>query len=104
MRFRILPGILEIIEGDAKYSQIRDVSAEDLLGRETIADKPCFPYLENKVVLVTGAGGSIGSEICRQVMRYKARSLILLGMERTAFISFPVSWERSRDIQPRFIL
>jgi FlaA1/EpsC-like NDP-sugar epimerase len=79
VRFRIVPGLLEIIKGDAKYSQIRDVKEDDLLGRETVALKESFSYLEGSVVLITGAGGSIGSELCRQVIGYRARDIILLG-------------------------
>lgn len=79
VRFRIVPGILEIIRGDAKYAQIREINEEDLLGRETIDLKEDFSYLKDKTVFVTGAGGSIGSELCRQVLKYKAKKLILLG-------------------------
>ncbi|MBN1521432.1 MAG: polysaccharide biosynthesis protein [Candidatus Aureabacteria bacterium] len=79
VRFRIVPGVLEIIKGDAKYVQIREVNEDDLLGRETIEMKERFDYLQDKVVLITGAGGSIGAELSRQALQYKAKSLVLLG-------------------------
>jgi len=95
VRFRIVPGILEIIEGDAKYAQIRNVSEEDLLGREIIALKEEFSYLKDKVVLVTGAGGSIGSELCRQALRYEAKQLIMLGHGENSI--YLISQELKKD-------
>jgi len=63
------PGIGELIDGRVSFKMIRDVSYEDLLGREqvTIDTKGIGQYLKDKVVLVTGAGGSIGSQLCREV-------------------------------------
>ncbi len=79
--FRIVPGLLEIIHGPVRLEQVRDASPEDLLGRETvhfdmdwIAGK-----LAGRTVLVTGAGGSIGGEICRQIGRFPLARLVLLG-------------------------
>ncbi len=81
VRHRIVPGIYEILSGKVSISQIREVDVEDLLRRdpvrldlEEIAD-----YLRGRVVLITGAGGSIGSEIVRQVARFKPERVILLG-------------------------
>ncbi|MVP00493.1 polysaccharide biosynthesis protein [Paenibacillus lutrae] len=80
-RLKIIPHIHEFIQGKMAANQMRDVQVEDLLGRdpidtdlENIAD-----YVQNKIVLVTGAGGSIGSELCRQVAPFKPRKLLLLG-------------------------
>lgn len=77
----ILPGIYEIIEGTASVSQLRDVQIEDLLGRDPVKldDTAVSAFIKDKVVLVTGAGGSIGSEICRQVAKMCPKKLILLG-------------------------
>lgn len=77
----ILPGIYEIIEGTASVSQLRNVDIEDLLGRNTIKldDIAVNKFINGKVILVTGAGGSIGSEICRQVAKMYPKKLILLG-------------------------
>ncbi len=78
---RILPGLFELINGRVSVSQLREVSLEDLLGREPVnLDSASIAgYIENKVVLVTGAGGSIGSELCRQIMRFQPREILLLG-------------------------
>lgn len=78
---RILPGLFELINGRVSVSQLREVSLEDLLGREPVKldSASIAGYLEDRCVLVTGAGGSIGSELCRQIMRFQPRKLILLG-------------------------
>ncbi|UCC62004.1 MAG: polysaccharide biosynthesis protein [Anaerolineae bacterium] len=78
--FKTIPGMYELLNDAIGVSQIRDVQIEDLLRRDPIhiqADDA--PYLHNKVALVTGAGGSIGSELCRQVARRHPRHLVLLG-------------------------
>ena len=78
---KILPGIYELINGRVSVSQVREVRVEDILGREPVeVDLDSIAgYLTGKAVLVTGAGGSIGSELCRQAARFKPRELILLG-------------------------
>lgn len=77
---KTIPGIYEIIEGKVDIKNIRDVEIEDLLGRETINinTKEISNYLENKTILVTGGGGSIGSELCRQIAKVNPKKLILL--------------------------
>ncbi len=79
--FKIVPGIRAIIEGEVSYSQIRPVAPEDLLGRETVTFRAggASDVVAGRSVLVTGAGGSIGSELCRQLIQLKPRELILLG-------------------------
>ncbi len=79
--YRIAPGLLEIIKGPVHLEQIRDVRPEDLLGRETVEfdEAEIARFLDGRTVLVTGAGGSIGGEICRQVARFEVERLILLG-------------------------
>ena len=79
-RMRILPGMYQIINGEVNVSKLREVQIEDLLGRDPIEVNvdEIIGYVNNKVILVTGAGGSIGSELCRQIAQHGPRKLILL--------------------------
>lgn len=80
VRFRTVPSITDIASGKLKVSQIRDVDITDLLGRAEIElDLDLIEnYIKDKVILVTGAGGSIGSEMCRQVCRFGPKQLLLI--------------------------
>jgi FlaA1/EpsC-like NDP-sugar epimerase len=84
-RIRILPAISDIIINNKVLNQIRDVELEDLLGREPVTlDKSGISYyLRGKTVLVSGAAGSIGSEICRQIAEFEPGKLILLDNAET---------------------
>jgi UDP-N-acetylglucosamine 4,6-dehydratase len=75
-----MPSINDVVSGKAKIEEIRDVDIEDLLGRDEVApDRSLLSEcISRKSVLVTGAGGSIGSELCRQIIRLKPHKLILL--------------------------
>ncbi|WP_319549665.1 nucleoside-diphosphate sugar epimerase/dehydratase [Desulfogranum marinum] len=77
--FKVLPGIGEIIDGKVSVQAMRDISYADLLGREEVRldQKEIGSYLCDQVILVTGAGGSIGSELCRQVLRFAPKQIIL---------------------------
>ena len=79
-KLKTLPGIYEIIDGKVDIKKIRDVDIEDLLGREPIKTnlKEVSEYVQEKVVLVTGGGGSIGSELCRQIATFKPKHLIIV--------------------------
>ncbi len=79
--YRIIPGVFEILGGTVDVSPIRNVDVEDLLRRPpvTVNSKKILAYLSNNVVLVTGAGGSIGSELCRQICKIRPRQILLLG-------------------------
>jgi FlaA1/EpsC-like NDP-sugar epimerase len=79
-RLRILPGMYQIINGDVNVTKLREVQIEDLLGRDPIEVNvnEIMGYVSKKVVLVTGAGGSIGSELCRQIAQHQPEQLILL--------------------------
>ncbi len=77
---KILPGIDDLVGGRASLSQLRNVEVEDLLGREPVKVDldQIVGYTDGKVVLVTGGGGSIGSELCRQLASHRVRQLIIL--------------------------
>ena len=79
-KLKIVPGLYELIDGRVSVNQIRELQVEDLLDREPVkVDLDSMAgYLSGRTVLVTGAGGSIGSELCRQIARFKPRCLILL--------------------------
>lgn len=78
-KLRSLPGLYQLANGDVNVSKLRDVEVEDLLGREPIRVDmdSILGYVQNKVVLVTGGGGSIGSELCRQIANHRPAQLIV---------------------------
>ena len=78
--YKILPGIGELIDGRVSIKALRDISYEDLLGRKPVHldAMGIRNYLDGKTVLITGCGGSIGSELCRQVIKFQPRLVILL--------------------------
>lgn len=78
---KIVPGLYEIIEGDVTWKQIRPVSAEDLLGREEVGFdfELLNPFYKNKTVFITGAGGSIGSELVKQLLKLPVKKLYAFG-------------------------
>ncbi len=79
-KLRTLPGIYQLVNGEVDVSKIRDVDVEDLLGRDPITinlDK-IMGYVQGKTVLVTGGGGSIGSELCRQIATHHPKQLIIV--------------------------
>jgi FlaA1/EpsC-like NDP-sugar epimerase len=80
IRFRTVPSITDIASGKLKVSQIRDVDINDLLGRDVVQleIELIERFLKDKVIIVTGAGGSIGSEMARQVCGFSPRELVLL--------------------------
>jgi FlaA1/EpsC-like NDP-sugar epimerase len=80
IRFRTVPSITDIASGKLRVSQIRDVDINDLLGREAVKlDMDLIEaFAQNKTILVTGAGGSIGSEMCRQLCNFKPKLLVLI--------------------------
>ena len=79
-KVRILPGTKELIKDKPIMQSFRDVKIEDLLGREPIKldNKNIAKLIENKVVLVTGGGGSIGSELCRQIIKFNPQKLVIV--------------------------
>ena len=83
--YKTLPGIGEIINGSASVKILRDVSYQDLLGRPPVRldVSGIREYIDGRTVLITGCGGSIGSELCRQVVRFQPRSVVLLDASET---------------------
>jgi FlaA1/EpsC-like NDP-sugar epimerase len=79
-KVRILPSLGDLIDEKVSVSALRDVDIEDLLGRDPVKSdiKGISGYLEGRIIMVTGGGGSIGSELCRQIAKYNPRRLIAL--------------------------
>lgn len=77
---KLIPGMYELIGGQVTLQQIRPVEVEDLLGRDSVIldNEGISEYLSGKTVLVTGGGGSIGSELCRQIAKYNPKELMIL--------------------------
>ncbi|MCU7800082.1 MAG: polysaccharide biosynthesis protein [gamma proteobacterium symbiont of Lucinoma myriamae] len=86
---KTIPVLADIVNGKAKIEELRDVAIEDLLGRDSVApDNQLFELcIKNKVVLVSGAGGSIGSELCRQIIKHEPKHLILFELSEFALYS-----------------
>jgi FlaA1/EpsC-like NDP-sugar epimerase len=84
-RFRTIPGLTELIDGTVTVDQLRNVSVEDLLGREPVKfnSRAVREVLSGRVVMVTGAAGSIGSELCRQILKYHPARLICVDQAET---------------------
>lgn len=93
VRAQIVPNLNEIAHGRVSVSRIRDVEIEDLLGREPVQldDANLTEFLGGKTVMVTGAGGSIGSELVRQILNFRPGKLLLV--ERTEFFLFRIERE-----------
>lgn len=84
-----IPGMADVVEGKAKLSEFRDVEIEDLLGRDPVSPKPelMAANITDKVVMVTGAGGSIGSELCRQIVKQQPKKLVLFELSEFGLYS-----------------
>ena len=78
-KLRTIPGMIQLLNGEVSINQIRDVELTDLLGREpiTIDNDSVFNMIKGKTILVTGGGGSIGSELCRQIAKHEPKQLII---------------------------
>ena len=94
---RILPGVSELAQGKIEVEDLREVSIYDLLGRESVKPQQSLlqENIKDKVVMVTGAGGSIGSELCRQIIKLGANKLILF--EQSELALYTIDQELSKD-------
>jgi len=97
LKFKTIPGIGELINGKVTVNTIREVDYQDLLGREMIKldEDKIGSYLENQCVMVTGAGGSIGSELCRQICRFNPHSIVMV--ERAESPLYEINHELKQD-------
>ncbi|PYS99273.1 MAG: polysaccharide biosynthesis protein [Acidobacteria bacterium] len=103
VRAQIVPSLNEIATGRVSVSRIRDVQIEDLLGREPVKldDENLHDFLTGRTVMVTGAGGSIGSELVRQIINYRPKCLLLV--ERAEFFLFQIGRELSEINDVEFV-
>ncbi|MDZ7641944.1 MAG: nucleoside-diphosphate sugar epimerase/dehydratase [Desulfurivibrio sp.] len=102
VRVQTVPSMPEIVSGEASVDQLREIELEDLLGRDPVPTRPelLAASVEGKVVLVTGAGGSIGSELCRQIAALRPAALVLF--EASEFALYAIDqelrqWQRERE-------
>lgn len=97
-KLRSLPGMYQLVNGEVSVSKLRDVEVEDLLGREPIEVDldSILSYVQGKRILVTGAGGSIGSELCRQIAAHKPSQLIMLDIYENSI------YDVQQELQLRF--
>jgi len=84
-----IPAVADILSGKTRIENVKDVEIEDLLGRDPIKPNPKLldACIKNKVVMVTGAGGSIGSELCRQIIKHAPKTLVLFELNEYALYS-----------------
>ncbi|MDQ0196262.1 polysaccharide biosynthesis protein [Paenibacillus wynnii] len=96
-KLKIIPALNDLIAGKISVKKLRDVSVEDLLGREpVVADlNSILDYVHHKTVLVTGAGGSIGSELCRQIAPFMPDKLLLLGHGENSIYTIEMELRKS---------
>ncbi len=89
LHLRTVPGLTDILIGKARLDEIYDIAIEDLLGRDPVVPEPGLlgATIADKVVMVTGAGGSIGAELCRQILHQRPRHLILYELSELALYS-----------------
>jgi FlaA1/EpsC-like NDP-sugar epimerase len=97
-RFKTLPALHDIITGEASIREFRDVRLEDLLGRDPVEIdlRAVGKLIDGRVVLVTGAAGSIGSELCRQVLEYNPSTLVCLDQSETGIFYLEQELSKTR--------
>jgi FlaA1/EpsC-like NDP-sugar epimerase len=99
LQVRTLPGLMDLTHGRVEISDLKELDIEDLLGRDPVPPQPEMMGKNNanKVVLVTGAGGSIGSELCRQILKVKPAKLLLV--ELTEFALYAIEQDLRKAMQ-----
>ena len=99
--FKTLPGMGELVDGKVNVKVLRDVSYKDLLCRKPVEldSEKISGYLNEKVVLVTGAGGSIGSELCRQIIKFHPRQLVMLDASEPSLYSIEMELKHRAEYQ-----
>ena len=104
IEIKVLPTVEELLKGEPFTKQLREVQVEDLLGRESIQinNKNINKYINNKSVLVTGAAGSIGSELCRQIIKHDPKELIILDINENDLYFLKLFLERHYDVEINF--
>ncbi len=97
-KLKVLPGLYQLVNGEVSVSKLRNVEIEDLLGRDPVDTKveSIMGYVSGKTVLVTGGGGSIGSELCRQIARHEPKRLIILDIYENN--AYEIQQELKRDL------
>lgn len=100
VQVRTLPGVSELAQGTVSISDLRELDIDDLLGREPVSPNHILigKNITDKVVLVTGAGGSIGSELCRQILAARPASLVLL--DQSEFALYEIHQELTDKLRP----
>jgi FlaA1/EpsC-like NDP-sugar epimerase len=96
-KLKVLPGIYQLVNGEVSVSKLRNVEIEDLLGRDPVDTKvdSIMGYVSGKTILVTGGGGSIGSELCRQIARHEPKRLVIVDIYENN--AYDIQQELKRD-------
>ena len=97
-KIKVVPSLFEMINGGVSISQVREVDVEDLLERDpvTLDTESIAKFVKGKTVLITGAAGSIGSELCRQIARFNPKRLLMLDQDETGIFNI------SEELKKRF--
>jgi FlaA1/EpsC-like NDP-sugar epimerase len=106
VQVRTLPGLADLASGKVTVSDLRELNIEDLLGRDPVLPNPLMlaKNISGKVVVVTGAGGSIGSELCRQILKAKPSTLLLVDLSEFALYEIHRELETTvRDMEDRML-
>lgn len=96
-KLKVLPGLYQLVNGEVSISKLRNVEIEDLLGRDPVDTQvdSIMGYVSGKTVLVTGGGGSIGSELCRQIARHEPKRLVIFDIYENN--AYDIQQELKRD-------